>query len=48
MDLLVVDEEQQCGCCELGEYDGDPDSLEPWCKTCDHSPEEHDDDEAEV
>jgi hypothetical protein len=32
---------EECGCCELHEYDGDPDSDEPWCQVCNHSPEEH-------
>lgn len=27
------DEPEECGCCELGEYDGDPNSDEPWCTT---------------
>lgn len=46
--LVVFDgaDDPTCGCCELGDYDGDRDSDQPWCQVCNHSPEEHEPDEA--
>jgi hypothetical protein len=34
--------EDECGCCDLGEFEAgvNPDT-EPWCMNCSHSPEEH-------
>ncbi len=32
----------ECGCCELGEFEPtEHTGEEPWCSNCGHSPEEH-------
>ena len=38
----VFSDDEECGCCEIGEYAGDLDAEDVSCPTCGHSPEEHD------